>query len=113
MVHDATSDFQRWHSYVEDVLKALLLQLPIRAGFRISNMRFGAMPNCRQGMNIFRQAGVGTWVLCSVSARRPLRWSMRKIVMRSESWFATSKKVPVGSMAKLRGVWPLANWQPR
>src|SRR2546422_7027353 len=50
------------------------------------------------------QAGEGTMASLPVAIRRPVWGSIRKTTRLSESWFATTKYEPVGSIAKLRGV---------
>ena len=48
--------------------------------------------------------GVGTSMLTPVGVSSPVDWLMRKTMTLSPDWFATSMNCPLGSMAKLRGV---------
>ena len=54
----------------------------------------------------FTQTGVGTCAMCPVGRSFPVRASMRNVTIVSVSWLAASKNLPVGSIPKLRGVFP-------
>src|ERR1035441_9690372 len=50
--------------------------------------------------------GEGETSFCPVGVSRPVDGSIRKTTSESDSWLAAIKKWPVGSRAKLRGVFP-------
>ena len=52
------------------------------------------------------QTGVGTSVTLPVGESSPVCSSMRNVTIVSVSWLAASRNLPVGSIAKLRGVLP-------
>jgi hypothetical protein len=54
----------------------------------------------------FTQTGFGTSTTCPVGVSLPLFGSMRKATTLSDSWLAASRKLPLGSMPKLRGTLP-------
>ena len=51
-------------------------------------------------------AGEVIWSTCPVGVRRPVLGWMRKTTTLSDCWFAANNQEPVGSTAKLRGVFP-------
>lgn len=57
------------------------------------------------GVN-FRDTGDGTAIEFPVGCSLPVLRSMRNVTMESDRWFAASKNVPEGSIAKFLGVLP-------
>ena len=64
------------------------------------------------------QTGIGTSATLPVGTKSPESLSILKVTIVSLSWFAASKKFPVGSIAKFRGVapwvrvWPIGVRRP-
>src|ERR1700740_2214878 len=56
------------------------------------------------------QTGAGTSAISPVGVRAPVMESMRKMTMLSDAWLAARRNLPVGSMAKLRGVFPMVGY---
>src|SRR6266849_10235720 len=56
------------------------------------------------------QTGAGASVISPVGLRAPVVASMRKTTMLLDSWLATRRNLPVGSMEKLRGVFPMVGY---
>src|SRR5712675_161300 len=56
------------------------------------------------------QTGAGTWTGSPVGLSAPVMASIRKVTMVLDSWLAARKNLPVGSMAKLRGVFPMVGY---
>ena len=50
--------------------------------------------------------GLATSIVFPVGVSRPVFLSIRNSTILSESWFAARRKDPVGSILKLRGVFP-------
>src|SRR5713101_3373835 len=56
------------------------------------------------------QTGAGAFVTSPVGLRAPVVESMRKVTMLLDSCLAARRNFPVGSMAKLRGVFPMVGY---
>src|SRR4029077_8587439 len=56
------------------------------------------------------QTGAGTSAISPVGLSAPVVESMRKMTMLLDSWLAARRNLPVGSMAKLRGVFPMVGY---
>src|SRR5690348_8452077 len=60
---------------------------------------------------ILMQTGLLILAVWPVAVSRPEAGSMRNTTIELESWFSASRKDPVGSIAKLRGVLPrVGSW---
>src|SRR6266851_6836770 len=68
-----------------------------------SARRYGAATNVTQ-------TGAGASTMSPVGDRRPVAESIRNVTMLSDSWLAARRNLPVGSMAKLRGVLPMVGY---
>ena len=53
--------------------------------------------------------GMGTSTIFPVEVSFPVCWAILKVMMLLVDWLAANKKVPVGSIAKLRGFCPSVN----
>src|SRR6266436_7119573 len=56
------------------------------------------------------QTGAGASVTSPVGLRAPVVGSIRKMTILLDSWLAARRNLPVGSMAKLRGVFPMVGY---
>src|ERR1700732_3536446 len=56
------------------------------------------------------QTGAGASAMSPVGVNAPVTESMRKVTMLLDSWLAARRNLPVGSMAKLRGVFPIVGY---
>src|SRR6266481_8053340 len=56
------------------------------------------------------QTGAGTSAISPVGLSAPMVESMRKMTMLLDSWLAARRNLPVGSIAKLRGVFPMVGY---
>src|SRR6266849_390731 len=56
------------------------------------------------------QTGAGTSAISPVGVRAPVVESMRKMTMLLDAWLAARRNLPVGSMAELRGVFPMVGY---
>src|SRR4029077_7005638 len=56
------------------------------------------------------QTGAGASTMSPVGVSAPVMASMRKVTTLLDSWLAARRNFPVGSMAKLRGVFPMVGY---
>src|ERR1700686_3765329 len=56
------------------------------------------------------QTGAGASATSPVGVSAPVVASMRKVTMLLDAWLAARRNLPVGSMAKLRGVFPIVGY---
>lgn len=104
----ANSRRRSWPSGIEEIGRdrarpSRFKSCPILTTFHLP----AAMPGTYAQARNFRHAGMETAAVWPVGDSRPVAGSMRKRTMESLSWFAASSQAPVGSMAKLRGHFPM------
>src|ERR1700730_2576095 len=56
------------------------------------------------------QTGAGASATSPVGVSAPVVASMRKVTMLLDAWLAARRNLPVGSIAKLRGVFPMVGY---
>jgi len=61
---------------------------------------------------MIRHTGFGISIWAPVAVSKPVILFLLKITTLLVSWFATSRKCPVGSMIKFLGFTPMVDWYP-